>query len=56
MNLARATKQNLTDFFRFLARSPATEYGEADGIARWRTPLAHSWFNGILLRRSPRAR
>lgn len=55
MNLARATKQNLTDFFRFLARAPAANYWEEDGIARWRTPLVHPWFNGVLLRRPPRA-
>lgn len=54
MDLARATRQNLTDFYRFLARSPAAEYREASGIARWRTPLAHPWFNGILLQRLPR--
>lgn len=55
MDLRRATKQNLTDFFRFLARSPATDYWEVDGIARWRTPLAHPWFNGMLLRRPPQS-
>ena len=55
MDLARATKQNLTDFFRFLGHSPAADYQEMGGIARWRTPLAHPWFNGILLRRPPRA-
>ncbi len=54
MNLARATKQNLTDFFRFLERSPAARYWEEDGLARWSTPLRHPWFNGALLRRPPR--
>lgn len=54
MNLARATRQNLTDFFRFLARAPVANFWEADGIACWRTPLAHPWFNGLLLRRPPR--
>jgi hypothetical protein len=55
MNLARATKQNLTDFFRFLARAPVAHYWEVEGIARWRTPVPHPWFNGCLLRRLPRA-
>jgi hypothetical protein len=50
---ARATKQNLLAFFTFLARSPATDFAQEEGLTRWRTPVPHPWFNGIRLPRPP---
>ena len=49
--LARAVKSNLFDFFRYLGRAPQTDFREADGVARWRTPVPYSWFNGALAAR-----
>ena len=52
--LGRASKANLTDFFRSLGRAPSVEFAEADGLAHWRTGLNHPWFNGVWLGRPPR--
>ena len=52
-SLARAVKENLYDFFRFLGRSGTTEMEEGSGWLRWRTPVAHPWFNGVLCSRPP---
>lgn len=54
MDLARASKENLLALFRAFMRSPATVVWEADGIACWQTPLAHPFFNGIILCRAAR--
>lgn len=51
--LARAVKENLYHFFHFLSRSGITEVDQAPGWQRWRTPIAHPWFNGVLCRRPP---
>jgi GNAT superfamily N-acetyltransferase len=46
--LVRAIRGNLYAFFRYLGQSPATDYHEDAGMVRWRTPLRHPWFNGVL--------
>ena len=52
--LVNAIRGNLCDFFRFLThRLPANDRFENDRFARWYTPLAHPWFNGMLCRVSP---
>ncbi len=51
---ARATKQNLLEFFTFLARAPATDFAQDEDLTRWRTAVPHPWFNGIRLARPPR--
>lgn len=53
--LARASKQNLIDFFHFLRRSPSVHFFESEGCTRWLTQVPHPWFNGIALGRPPRA-
>jgi GNAT superfamily N-acetyltransferase len=35
--------------------SAAAEVHEADGLFRWRTPVPHAWFNGVLCDRPPGA-
>jgi len=52
-SLSRAIKENLYDYFRFLGRSEVTEMDEGPGWLRWRTPIAHPWFNGVLCNRPP---
>lgn len=54
-SLSVAVKANLYAFFRLLGRSPEAEFSEQDGLARWRTPVPHFWFNGVLCARPPRA-
>jgi GNAT superfamily N-acetyltransferase len=51
--LARAIKENLYDCFRFMGRAAATEMDEGPGWLRWRTPISHPWFNGVLCNRPP---
>lgn len=46
--LAKATKANLYDFFRYLSRSSQTQFYEGPTFIRWHTPVAHPWFNGVL--------
>jgi GNAT superfamily N-acetyltransferase len=46
--LEKAVKSNLTAFFRTLQRAPTTEFYSANKLARWHTPIAHPWFNGML--------
>jgi GNAT superfamily N-acetyltransferase len=53
--LARASKENLTDFFQFLRRAPSVEFAQQDGLARWVTHVPHPWFNGIYVGRRPRS-
>ena len=43
-----AVKSNLFDFFRYLGRAPQTAFRDEGGVARWRTPVPYSWFNGAL--------
>lgn len=52
--LARAVRLNLLNFFRYLGRAPQTEFRDEDGLARWRTPVAYSWFNGGMTGRQAR--
>lgn len=54
-SLSAAITANLHEFFRYLQVSPATEYYEGEGLARWRTPVPHAWLNGVLCSRPPRA-
>jgi GNAT superfamily N-acetyltransferase len=51
--LARAIRENLYDFFRFMSRSATAEAEEGFGWLRWRTPIGHPWFNGVLCSRPP---
>ena len=52
--MANAIRANLCDFFRFLTHKlPAGDRFENDRFARWYTPLAHPWFNGMLCSASP---
>lgn len=53
--LERAVKSNLFDFFRFLGRAPQTAFRDEDGVARWRSPVPYSWFNGALAARPARS-
>jgi hypothetical protein len=52
-SLARAIKDNLYDYFRFMCRSKITEMDQGPGWLLWRTPVAHSWFNGVVCSRPP---
>ena len=52
-SLKRAIKDNLYGYFRLLGRSEITEMEEAPGWLRWRTPIGHAWFNGVVCGRSP---
>ncbi len=49
--LARAVKANLLAFFERLPQSRVAEFHEGHGLLRWRTPIAHPWFNGVLAQR-----
>ena len=51
--LARATKANLYEFFRYLGRSARVDFYESQSLIRWRTPVPHPWFNGVLVRTAP---
>lgn len=46
--LTRAIKANFNSFFRSLAGSPVTDTWQGPDLFRWRTEIAHSWFNGLL--------
>lgn len=46
--LAKATKANLYDFFRYLSRSAQTQFYEGPTFIRWHTPVPHPWFSGVL--------
>ena len=46
--LISATRANLCDFFRHLAKSNQAGYFENDRFIRWRTQIVHPWFHGIL--------
>ena len=52
-SLGRAIKDNLYDYFHFLGRSGNTEVDEGSGWLRWRTPISHPWYNGVLCNRPP---
>lgn len=43
-----ATRANLCDFFRHLAGGNISGKHENERFIRWRTPVPHPWFNGIL--------
>lgn len=49
--LARAVKENLFDFLRYLGRAPQTELSDEGGLTRWRTRVPYPWFNGALATR-----
>ncbi len=51
--LVHATRANLCDFFRHLARSNKAGYFENERFIRWRTPIPHPWFNGALAKYPP---
>ena len=52
-SLADAPKASLNAFFRTFVRSNKADFSDADGVLRWRTPIAHPWFNGVLASRPP---
>jgi GNAT superfamily N-acetyltransferase len=52
-SLARAIKENLYDYFDALGRSEIAQIDEGPGWLRWRTPVFHPWFNGVLCTRPP---
>lgn len=43
-----AIRANMCDFFRYLGRSIPEGHLENEKFARWYSPLAHPWFNGVL--------
>lgn len=51
--LVKAIKNNLYEFFRFLQRSPVTDFHEDSKLIRWRTPIPHPWFNAVLSTQPP---
>lgn len=51
--LIHATRANLCDFFRHLARGNKSGYHENERFIRWRTPVPHPWFNGVLAKFPP---
>jgi hypothetical protein len=53
--LVTAIKNNPHEFFRFLRRSPVTDFHEDAKLVRWRTPILHPWFNAVLSRQPPAA-
>lgn len=52
-SLAVAVRTNLHAFFRLLARAASAELLEGPAAARWHTPVAHPWFNGVLAKQPP---
>src|SRR5512142_2740692 len=46
--LIAAIKLNLYEFFRCLQHAARSEFFADDKLARWRTPIDHSWFNGVV--------
>jgi ribosomal protein S18 acetylase RimI-like enzyme len=46
--LVAAIRANLCGFFHYLGRSLPENFLENEKFARWRTPIAHPWFNGAL--------
>lgn len=48
VSLARAVRENLNETNRNLRHSAATESLEAGGLFRWRTPVEHPWYNGVI--------
>ena len=46
--LARATKANLYECFRWLRRSSKTEFCENPKMVRWYTGIPHPWLNGVI--------
>ena len=52
--LITATRANLCDFFRHLAKSNHAGYFENERFIRWRTQIAHPWFHGILAKFPPK--
>lgn len=51
--LTDAIRHNLYEFFHFFQRAPQTEWVEDTRWLRWRTPVLHPWFNGVLARQLP---
>jgi len=52
-SLARASKESLWAFFRAFEQVPDCDTDSRGGLYRWISGVAHPWFNGILLDRSP---
>lgn len=46
--LAAAIKSNLCEFFRSFQQSAAADFFEGSNLIRWRTPVLHPWFNGVV--------
>jgi GNAT superfamily N-acetyltransferase len=53
--LITAIRANMCAFFRALGRSFPQGYFEDEKFARWHTPVAHPWFNGVLSSQLPQA-
>jgi ribosomal protein S18 acetylase RimI-like enzyme len=52
-SLATATKANLYEFFRDFGRSSTVDFDQGPRAIRWRTPIPHLWFNGVLSTHAP---
>jgi len=48
--LGDAARTNLYAFFRYTRRAPSVTLWEDERLSRWRTPLPHYWFQGVLSR------
>jgi ribosomal protein S18 acetylase RimI-like enzyme len=53
-SLSTAPAASLAALFRQFQKAPAVaDCTASDGIYRWRTPIQHPWFNGVLASRPP---
>ncbi len=51
--LVTAIRANMCEFFRHLGESYPEGCFENEKFARWRVPIPHPWFNGVLSSRPP---
>jgi ribosomal protein S18 acetylase RimI-like enzyme len=54
-SLTTAVKANLYAYFGSLCHSPVADFWQDAHTSRWHTPIAHSWFNGLLSNQDPAA-
>ncbi len=54
-SLAAAVRANLDSLNRHMSHSAAAEVDESGGLFRWRTPVPHAYYNGVLCFGSPGA-
>ena len=47
--LARAIKTNFYTFFGMLNQVPSVDFARTPTLTRWRTPIAHPFFQGVLV-------